>query len=102
MIKKKQNSNFKYLDSEEKELKNLNRLKHIPETERNRIVHDFQNAYTKQRTSITIRMDSRDVALLKNIAVDEGMPYQTLLGSIIHKYVNGNLVDLKEARKVLK
>jgi len=39
--------------------------------------------------------------LVKRLAVREGMPYLTLPGSIIHKYVTGNLVDVNEARKVL-
>ncbi len=28
--------------------------------------------------------------------------YQTLLGSIIHKYLTGRLVDIEEAKKLLK
>jgi hypothetical protein len=38
---------------------------------------------------------------LKRLAEREGIPYQALLGSIIHEYVTGSLVDLAEARKVL-
>jgi hypothetical protein len=33
--------------------------------------------------------------------VREGMPHQTLLGSVIQKYVMGSLVDMNEVRKVL-
>ncbi len=35
------------------------------------------------------------------IPAPDGMPYQTLLGSVIHKYVTGALVDVNEVRKVL-
>ena len=45
-------------------------------------------------------MENSDVAALKNLAEREGIPYQTLLGSIVHKYVTGSLVDLNEAKKL--
>ncbi|MEW5814759.1 MAG: hypothetical protein AB1798_05105 [Spirochaetota bacterium] len=38
---------------------------------------------------------------LKNGEGLHGMPYQTLLGSVIHKYVTGSLVDMNEARKLI-
>jgi predicted DNA binding CopG/RHH family protein len=54
------------------------------------------------RKPVTVRMDVQDIDALKRLAELEGLPYQTLLGSVIHKYVVGNLVDLNEARKVLR
>ena len=45
-------------------------------------------------------MENSDVAALKNLAEREGIPYQTLLGSIVHKNVTGSLVDLNEAKKL--
>lgn len=54
------------------------------------------------RRPLSIRLDSADLAALKHLAERDGMPYQTLLGSIVHKYVTGTLVDLDEARKILR
>jgi predicted DNA binding CopG/RHH family protein len=46
---------------------------------------------------INIRMTSKDLDLVQVIAVQEGIPYQTLVSSIIHKYVSGYLVERKKA-----
>ncbi len=41
---------------------------------------------TKTRT-ITVRMTERDMMRLKAAAAREGLPYQTLITSILHKHV---------------
>ncbi|HEY5998290.1 MAG TPA: antitoxin [bacterium] len=46
---------------------------------------------------INIRMSSRDLNQVQVIAAQEGLPYQTLISSIIHKFVAGTLVDRKRA-----
>jgi predicted DNA binding CopG/RHH family protein len=40
---------------------------------------------------INIRLSEADLNQLKARAAQEGMPYQTLVTSIIHKYVTGRL-----------
>ena len=40
---------------------------------------------------INIRLSERDLVQLKRKAVAEGIPYQTLISSILHKFVNGML-----------
>jgi predicted DNA binding CopG/RHH family protein len=42
---------------------------------------------------ITLRLSSIDLESIQTIAVEEGIPYQTLISSILHKYVTGRLVD---------
>jgi predicted DNA binding CopG/RHH family protein len=37
---------------------------------------------------VNIRISERDLTLIQKIAVEEGIPYQTLISSIIHKYVD--------------
>lgn len=68
-----------------------------PESERAALI----SAAKAGRRPLSVRIDSADIAALKRLAAREGMPYQTLLGSIIHKYVSGYLIDVNEARKVL-
>ena len=46
---------------------------------------------------INIRMSSKDLDQVQVIAVQEGIPYQTLVSSILHKYVSGYLVERKKA-----
>ncbi len=49
----------------------------------------------------TLRLDQGDLAKLKVLAEEQGLQYQSLLGSIIHRYVNGTLIDITEAKKIL-
>jgi len=42
-----------------------------------------------RKKSISIRLSERDLARLKQKAAEEGMPYQTLISSTLHKFVNG-------------
>lgn len=41
---------------------------------------------------ITIRLTPADLQAIKHCAAREGVPYQTLIASLIHKYVTGRLV----------
>ncbi|MBN1866358.1 antitoxin [Candidatus Sumerlaeota bacterium] len=40
---------------------------------------------------VNIRMAERDVVRFQKKALDEGLPYQTLISSVLHKYINGRL-----------
>ena len=51
---------------------------------------------------ITLRLIEKDIKALKDKASEEGLPYQTMITSIIHKYLTGALVDINEARKIIK
>ncbi len=42
----------------------------------------------EERTKISIRLPKTDLLRLKAKAMREGMPYQTLIGSILHKAVS--------------
>ena len=52
----------------------------------------------KKDARINVRISSRDLHLLQAKALMEGMPYQTLVSSILHKFIDGQLVD-KSANK---
>ena len=47
-------------------------------------------AKVSKRKSINLRLLETDLEKIKTEAIKVGMPYQTLIGSIIHQYVNGN------------
>ncbi len=48
----------------------------------------------KKDKRINIRISSRDLESLQRRALEEGIPYQTLVSSVLHKYVSGGLHDL--------
>jgi predicted DNA binding CopG/RHH family protein len=47
----------------------------------------------KKDKRINIRLSSQDLQMLKTTAVELGMPYQTLVSSVLHQYVTGRLVQ---------
>ena len=42
---------------------------------------------------INIRISSRDLAAIRKRAAREGIPYQTLISSTLHKYASGRLKE---------
>jgi predicted DNA binding CopG/RHH family protein len=48
-----------------------------------------RGALDGKRQRISISIPERDLARLKARAAEEGLPYQTLINSILHKYVEG-------------
>jgi predicted DNA binding CopG/RHH family protein len=51
------------------------------------------NAKYTKRKAINIKVLESDLERLKAKALEEGMPYQTLLNSVLHKYITGQLVE---------
>ncbi|WP_457551211.1 CopG family antitoxin, partial [Desulfobacula sp.] len=47
----------------------------------------------KKNQKINIRIADNDLAALKRRAAREGIPYQTLIRSVLHKYASGFLKD---------
>ena len=45
---------------------------------------------------INIRLSANDLEALKTQAVELGLPYQTLVSSILHQYASGRLVQKQE------
>jgi len=53
----------------------------------------YAEALTKKDARVNIRLSSKDLRGLQKRALEEGIPYQTLISSILHKYVEGRLRD---------
>ena len=85
------------LNKEEKEL-----LKSVENGEWRQIPNFKKEAKRYQETAretlrknkrVNIRMTERDLVRIQKKAVEEGLPYQTLISSVLHKYINGHLVE---------
>jgi predicted DNA binding CopG/RHH family protein len=61
--------------------------------ERLQALQAYGQAALAKDKRITIRISSRDLEELQVKALEEGMPYQTLITSILHKYVSGRLIE---------
>ena len=42
---------------------------------------------------VNIRISSKDLEELQTIAVEDGMPYQTLMASVLHRFAAGRFVE---------
>ena len=54
---------------------------------------DYARATVRKDKRVNIRMSQRDLIGLQKKAMEEGLPYQTLIASVLHKYINGSLVE---------
>ncbi len=83
------------LEKEEKELlKSFEDGEWKSVSDKNREVErlqDYATATFKKDRRINIRISSKDLISLQKRALEEGIPYQTLVSSILHKYVSGRL-----------
>ena len=46
--------------------------------------------YLRKDARVNIRLSTADLEMLKRRAAEEGLPYQTLIASVLHKYVSGS------------
>ena len=53
-----------------------------------------ENTFRKDRR-ITIRLYDHDLRGIQKKALEKGIPYQTLISSMIHQYVEGDLIETK-------
>jgi predicted DNA binding CopG/RHH family protein len=54
---------------------------------------EYARATSKKDMRVNIRLSKKDLEAIQKRALEEGIPYQTLMGSILHKYADGRLVD---------
>ncbi len=54
---------------------------------------DAARATLRKDKRVNIRMAERDLVRFQKTALQEGLPYQTLISSILHKFINGRLVE---------
>ena len=83
------------LDREEQEILDAieNGRWELVKPKRSELQHYARIARNTLRKSqrMNIRISIADLNRIKAKAAEEGIPYQTLVASIIHKYVSGNL-----------
>lgn len=51
----------------------------------------------KKDKRVNIRISSRDLEQIQTIALRDGIPYQTLMSSILHRFVSGRLAETKKS-----
>jgi len=85
------------LDRKEKEILNEyenDEYVEIPDMEKEIKKHtEYARATFLKNKRINIRISQRDLEYIQRRALEEGIPYQTLIASLIHRYISGKLVE---------
>jgi predicted DNA binding CopG/RHH family protein len=95
MMKKIRKKAFEPIDKEEKEMmKSLESddwqpVKNIDQ-EKEKAIAAARNTLRKDKR-INLRLSQKDYHQIQIKAIEEGIPYQTLISSLVHKYLNGSL-----------
>jgi len=88
------------LTKEEKEiLDSFEKDEWVPVTnlaKRKKALMGYARNTLRKDKRLNIRISERDLLELQKRAVVEGLPYQTYVSSIIHKFINGNLVEVRK------
>ncbi len=84
----------KYLDKDEMELarsiENGEWVSDLTKNERKQYEEYARYSLNKQKR-INIRMNERDLRKIRAKAIEEGIPYQSLIAMLIHKYNEGKV-----------
>jgi len=62
----------------------------VPEQSAKQAAVQAAKRYLRKDARVNIRLSTADLEMLKRRAAEEGLPYQTLIASVLHKYVSGN------------
>jgi len=86
---------FKPIDHEEKDLmESIERDEWQPvkkfDQEKEKAIAAARNTLKKEKR-INLRLTQKDYHQIQIKAIEEGIPYQTLISSLVHKYLNGSL-----------
>ena len=83
-----------YLDKDEmelaKSLENEEWISDLTKKEKKQYEEYARNSLSK-RKRINIRMSERDLKKIQAKAIEEGIPYQSLISMLIHKYNDGKI-----------
>lgn len=69
------------------------KLKSVASKEELRRFKDAARATSIKDRRVNIRLSSLDLSEIQVKALQEGVPYQTLIASVLHKYVTGQLAE---------
>lgn len=60
------------------------------------VAREMAENHSRKDQRMNIRISQRDLERIKSKAMEEGIPYQTLVTSVLHKYVSGKLKEDKD------
>lgn len=92
------------LDKEEQEILKAfesDEIQPISDVEQIKEQHrKYASSTFKKDKRINIRLSSRDLTMIQKLALSEGIPYQTFIGSVLHKFIDGRYVE-KQSENII-
>lgn len=93
--------NRHHLDDEEQRIEDsADEFVPVAPEERERVERII--ARSRKTKNINIRLSEEDLSKIRERAQREGVPYQTLVSSVLHKFVSGQLVDEQQVMKAVE
>jgi predicted DNA binding CopG/RHH family protein len=77
-------------DYEKGKLKPLSGLKQAKKR-----YHQYTRSVLDKTKNVNIRISEGDLLKIKSLAVKKGIPYQTMLTSVIHQYSSGQIQETR-------
>jgi len=92
-MKRNDDKQYMPLDEDEKELirsiENEEWVSSRETTKQKKLAKEYAEATIRKDKRMNIRISERDLKNLKKRALEEGIPYQTMVSMILHKYLAG-------------
>ena len=91
----------RFIDEEERalvqdiETTDVSKLR-APSTKEQKQIRRGAKKYIERQTKMNIRIDRDELEKIRAQAQKQGLKYQTLIKSVLHKYVTGQLVDKEQ------
>ena len=92
---------MKNLTDEEKNIENdIDNMVSVSDKKKDQIQSIISRA--RKNKAISLRIADYDLEMLKEKAENSGIPYQTLINTVLHKYITNQLLEKNEILKSLQ
>jgi len=86
---------FDYIDSEEKEvMESFDKGEFVSVKDKDKVIRELKasakNTIAKTRL-VSIRLSEKDLVKIKAKSIETGIPYQTLIGSVLHQFAEDKI-----------
>jgi len=92
-VKRADDKQYRPIDNEEKELiqsiENDEWVESRETAKQKKLAREYAEATIRKDKRMNIRISERDLKNLKKKALEEGIPYQTMVSMVLHKYIAG-------------
>jgi predicted DNA binding CopG/RHH family protein len=92
-VKRADDKQYRPIDNEEKELirsiENDEWVESRETAKQKKLASEYAEATIRKDKRMNIRISERDLKNLKKKALEEGIPYQTMVSMVLHKYLAG-------------